>query len=110
MGYKFAQSSCGALKTLVRPSLSERAHDPFTDLSTDFVDIWKTPRRGLGLGSEVKVIPEVGGQVLLRRNKKICPKSMVETVVPDPLAYPQWPDLAGVYRPGSAPSPHTAGE
>jgi hypothetical protein len=89
MGYAFAQSSCGAVKTLVRPSLSERAHDSFTDLSTDFVDIWKTPRRGWVLGNEVKVIPEVGGQVLLRRNKKICPKSMLETVVHDPLAYPQ---------------------
>jgi hypothetical protein len=110
MIYKFAQSSCGAVKTLVRPSLSECAHDPFTDLSTDFVDTWKTPRRGLGLGSEVKVIPEVGGQILLRRNKKICPKSMVETVVADPLAYPQWRDLASVYRPGSAPSPRTAGD
>jgi hypothetical protein len=89
MGYKSAQSSCGAVKTLVRPSLSERAHDPFTDLSTDFVDRWKTPRRGLGLGSEVKVIPEVAHQILLRRSRKICPKSMVEAVVIDLPACPQ---------------------
>jgi hypothetical protein len=89
MGYAFAQSSCGAVKTLVRPSLSERAHDSFTDLSTDFVDICKTPRRAWGLGYEVKVIPEVGEQVLLRRNKKICPTSMLETVVHVPLAHPQ---------------------
>jgi hypothetical protein len=89
MGYAFAQSSCGAVKTLVRPSLSERTHDSFTDLSTDFVDTWKTPRRGWVLGNEVKVIPEVGARILLQRNKKISPKSMVETVVLNPLAHPQ---------------------
>lgn len=104
----FAQSSGRRGKILVRRQLTREGEESFTDLSTDFVDISKTPRRGWLLGGEVKVIPEVWLQVLLRRSKKFRPESLLETVCAGPPARLQSPDLAVIYRPGSSPPPRTA--
>ena len=45
------------------------------------------------MGSEVKVIPEVCLQVLLRRNKKFRPKSLLETVCAKAPARSKRPDM-----------------
>jgi hypothetical protein len=91
------------MKSLARRLLNERIDDSFTDLSTDFVDILKTPRRGWRLGGEVKVIPEVWPQVLLRRNKKFRPESLLKTVCAKPPARSQRLDV-GDERVGDCPA------
>jgi len=51
------QDSCSVRKILWQLSLSHTGKDSFTDLSTDFVDRWKTLRPGAGLAVLVKVKP-----------------------------------------------------